>query len=39
MLKVFSFLSKREDIDTRAFIDYYENNQVASHEPGEMNRA
>ena len=28
MLKVFSFLSKREDIDTQAFIDYYENNHV-----------
>jgi uncharacterized protein (TIGR02118 family) len=28
MLKVLSFLSKREDIDTQAFIDYYENNHV-----------
>jgi hypothetical protein len=28
VLKVFSFLSKREDVDTRAFIDYYENNHV-----------
>jgi EthD domain len=28
MLKVFSFLSKRDDIDTQAFIDYYENNHV-----------
>jgi len=28
MLKVFSFLSKREDLETQAFIDYYENNHV-----------
>jgi hypothetical protein len=28
MLKVLSFLSKRGDIDTQAFIDYYENNHV-----------
>jgi EthD domain len=28
VLKVLSFLSKREDIDTQAFIDYYENNHV-----------
>jgi hypothetical protein len=28
MLKVFSFLSKRDDIDTQAFIDYYEKNHV-----------
>jgi hypothetical protein len=28
MLKVFSFLSKRDDIDTQAFIDYYENSHV-----------
>ena|SRR2546426_420259 len=28
MLKVFGFLTKREDIETRAFIDYYENNHV-----------
>jgi hypothetical protein len=28
MLKVLSFLSKREDLDTQAFIDYYENNHV-----------
>jgi hypothetical protein len=29
MLKVFGFLTKREDLDTEAFIDYYENNHVA----------
>ena len=28
MLKVLSFLSKREDIDTQPFIDYYENSHV-----------
>ncbi len=28
MLKVFGFLTKREDIDTKAFIDYYEKNHV-----------
>ena len=28
MLKVFAFLTKREDIDTRAFIEYYEKNHV-----------
>ena len=28
MVKVFSFLSKTRDIDTQAFIDYYENNHV-----------
>jgi uncharacterized protein (TIGR02118 family) len=28
MLKVFGFLTKREDIDTNAFIDYYEKNHV-----------
>ena len=28
MLKVFGFLTKREDVETRAFIDYYENNHV-----------
>ena len=28
MLKVFGFLTKREDIETRAFIDHYENNHV-----------
>jgi len=28
MLKIFGFLSKREDIGTQAFIDYYENNHV-----------
>ena len=28
MLKVFGFLSKREDIETQAFIDHYENNHV-----------
>jgi hypothetical protein len=27
-MKIFSFLSKRADIDTQAFIDYYENNHV-----------
>jgi uncharacterized protein (TIGR02118 family) len=28
MLKVFAFLTKREDVETRAFIDHYENNHV-----------
>ena len=28
MLKVFAFLTKREDIETEAFIDYYEHNHV-----------
>ncbi len=28
MLKVFGFLTKREGIETQAFIDYYENNHV-----------
>jgi len=28
MLKVFSFLTKREDMETQAFIEYYENNHV-----------
>jgi uncharacterized protein (TIGR02118 family) len=28
MLKVFGFLTKREDVETRAFIDHYENNHV-----------
>jgi uncharacterized protein (TIGR02118 family) len=28
MLKVFGFLTKREDIETHAFIEYYENNHV-----------
>jgi hypothetical protein len=28
MLKVFGFLTKREDILTKAFIDYYEKNHV-----------
>ena len=28
MLKVFAFLTKRDDIETEAFIDYYENNHV-----------
>ena len=28
MLKVFAFLTKREGLDTRAFIDYYENHHV-----------
>jgi EthD domain len=28
MLKVFGFLSKREDLKTQAFIDYYENHHV-----------
>jgi hypothetical protein len=28
MLKVFGFLTKREHIETQAFIEYYENNHV-----------
>ena len=28
MLKVFAFLTKSEDIETEAFIDYYENHHV-----------
>jgi hypothetical protein len=28
VLKVMAFLNKREDLETRAFIDYYENNHV-----------
>jgi uncharacterized protein (TIGR02118 family) len=28
MLKVYAFLTKREDLDTQAFIDYYENHHV-----------
>jgi uncharacterized protein (TIGR02118 family) len=28
MLKVFGFLCKRDDIDTQAFIDHYENHHV-----------
>jgi hypothetical protein len=28
MLKLFGFLTKREDIETQAFIDYYEKNHV-----------
>jgi hypothetical protein len=28
MFKIFAFLSKREDLQTRAFIDYYENHHV-----------
>ena len=28
MLKVFAFLTKREGMETQAFIDYYENNHV-----------
>jgi hypothetical protein len=28
MLKVMAFLTKREDLETRAFVDYYENNHV-----------
>jgi uncharacterized protein (TIGR02118 family) len=28
MLKVFAFLTKREDIETDAFIEYYERNHV-----------
>jgi hypothetical protein len=28
MFKVFGFLSKREDMTTQAFVDYYENNHV-----------
>jgi hypothetical protein len=28
MMKVFAFLAKRLDIETAAFIDYYENHHV-----------
>jgi len=28
VIKVFAFLTKREDIDTKAFIDHYENHHV-----------
>jgi uncharacterized protein (TIGR02118 family) len=28
MLKVFAFLTKREGLETQAFIDYYENHHV-----------
>jgi hypothetical protein len=28
MLKVMAFLTKKQDLETRAFIDYYENNHV-----------
>jgi uncharacterized protein (TIGR02118 family) len=28
MLKVFGFLAKRQDLETEAFIDYYENHHV-----------
>lgn len=28
MLKIFAFLTKREDFETEAFINYYENNHV-----------
>ena len=28
MLKVLAFLTKREGIETQAFIEYYENNHV-----------
>jgi uncharacterized protein (TIGR02118 family) len=28
MLKVFAYLTKREGLDTHAFIDYYENHHV-----------
>jgi uncharacterized protein (TIGR02118 family) len=28
MLKVFGFLTKRKDLETEAFIDYYENHHV-----------
>ncbi len=28
MLKVFAFLKKRQDIESQAFIDYYENKHV-----------
>jgi hypothetical protein len=28
MLKILAFLTKREDIETRAFIEYYENHHV-----------
>jgi hypothetical protein len=28
MLKVMAFLTKREDLETRAFIEYYENDHI-----------
>jgi hypothetical protein len=28
MVKIFAFLTKREDLETQAFIDYYENQHV-----------
>jgi len=28
MLKLFGFLTKREDIETLAFVEYHENNHV-----------
>jgi uncharacterized protein (TIGR02118 family) len=28
MVKVFAFLTKREGIDTQAFVDHYENNHI-----------
>jgi hypothetical protein len=28
MVKVFGFLTKRDHLDTQAFIDYYENNHI-----------
>jgi hypothetical protein len=28
MVKIFAFLTKREDLETQAFIDYYENHHV-----------
>jgi len=28
MVKIFAFLTKREDMETQAFIDYYEKNHV-----------
>jgi hypothetical protein len=28
MLKIFAFLSKKQDLDTQAFIDYYEQHHV-----------
>jgi hypothetical protein len=28
MLKILAFLTKKEDIETRAFIEYYENHHV-----------
>ena len=35
MFKIMAFLSKREDIETRAFIEYYEHHHVPLiREPG-----